>query len=1024
MELPREFDEWKKNVLPILVPDALPSAPAVASKQRKTLQRATAKLLDRLWYEALFDVVSTGDVYNPGGRSSIPRLYTVGSPIDQTLGELGQFEEFGLTKESYRVDAKAGSTFTRIQGYFGQELFLIPNQTYVIELETRNKITLGDLVVGKRFKPVDRFEVLFKRQGYSVVRNSRGYVSRMPSTVGVRRFSSLARDPDGFSESKVAIASFPVSNTVNHRTMRVNGDRGPTPVRTGKKHETITAFVGDAQSAPHFMRYSGLTGATLNCMNFNNFVAQALHGVSFQDRVKRYSFVTNWSNGEVVERGTGSNYGEDGLLRPGFTYQRLIDYLYGRAMEHRDIGAEPGTLITRDWMKKLAASLVPRGMETDALFQEAVYGQLEAVIRSKFEHEVRKTLDGAELSSELENAISEQMTKLARGWSEDAAPESSVSTSGEPAVSDDNMRAVLEISEVLEAVVTAVVQTIDFSVDLRSRNQRISSELFTQPKPVDSFIDDLAVEAQSFANALTMSVAFGTGAIALGLSDNTNPKIISSLLGVLAIRLSFGTMTNVSRYRNRNEEAQVLFSDEKMLEVMKGVFSLMTRDQRDLFDRKDNPFAQELTRLVDTFFEHARYYGLEETMVKSFNDAYDHLVESINDKDRVLSFMRQLVTEFIPCTFQENSFLQEELVHIYKILSEMLRKLGQPNAAVDGSDTLYESLLAFRPKLQASVQRGEIRYGFLREREWHHWSFILTLQYLFSPLLPKHIAGETREVLDEAKRIRNNSSHHQTLRRETRDLEELFYATTESQIASMIYLSGLIIFVSSILFTTFRLASLGNSTEQWVTELLDITVWGGLSSLFGALLASFHLIRKMIHLFKLDVALGKLSTDPQVRLVRTITRTQEFLTVVRIAANAAACVALPWNLAVGAWGDQISLNSDIPVLIAAGAIAAAVGSTLIFFLVEFVVRYNLDPCLGKVVCEPFRAKILEIKASFSANVGDAEVETVQQLEADAWEYTAREFLSSEGYRFDTVFAADRFGSIVQYLQSGAMGKAS
>jgi hypothetical protein len=84
----------------------------------------------------------------------------------------------------------------------------------------------------------------------------------------------------------------------------------------------------------------------------------------------------------------------------------------------------------------------------------------------------------------------------------------------------------------------------------------------------------------------------------------------------------------------------------------------------------------------------------------------------------------------------------------------------------------------------------------------------------------------------------------------------------------------------------------------------------------------------------------------------------------------------------------------------------------------------LDPCLGKVVCEPFRAKILEIKASFSANVGDAEVETVQQLEADAWEYTAREFLSSEGYRFDTVFAADRFGSIVQYLQSGAMGKAS
>ena len=43
---------------------------------------------------------------------------------------------------------------------------------------------------------------------------------------------------------------------------------------------------------------------------------------------------------------------------------------------------------------------------------------------------------------------------------------------------------------------------------------------------------------------------------------------------------------------------------------------------------------------------------------------------------------------------------------------------------------------------------------------------------------------------------------------------------------------------------------------------------------------------------------------------------------------------------------------------------------------------------------------------------------VQELELEAWEYTAREFLSSNGYRFDTMFAADRFGSIVQYLQSG------
>jgi hypothetical protein len=60
------------------------------------------------------------------------------------------------------------------------------------------------------------------------------------------------------------------------------------------------------------MRYSGLTGACINCMSFNNLVGHALLGVPFEERIQRYSFETNWSNGEVVQRGTGSNYGEDG----------------------------------------------------------------------------------------------------------------------------------------------------------------------------------------------------------------------------------------------------------------------------------------------------------------------------------------------------------------------------------------------------------------------------------------------------------------------------------------------------------------------------------------------------------------------------------------------------------------------------------------------------------------------------------------------------------------------------------------
>jgi hypothetical protein len=68
------------------------------------------------------------------------------------------------------------------------------------------------------------------------------------------------------------------------------------------------------------------------------------------------------------------------------------------------------------------------------------------------------------------------------------------------------------------------------------------------------------------------------------------------------------------------------------------------------------------------------------------------------------------------------------------------------------------------------------------------------------------------------------------------------------------------------------------------------------------------------------------------------------------------------------------------------------------------------------VCEPFRAQIEELKASYTKQSQEITLENDVELETEAWEYTAREFLDQ--YRFDTVFAADRFGTILQHLQSG------
>ena len=83
-------------------------------------------------------------------------------------------------------------------------------------------------------------------------------------------------------------------------------------------------------------------------------------------------------------------------------------------------------------------------------------------------------------------------------------------------------------------------------------------------------------------------------------------------------------------------------------------------------------------------------------------------------------------------------------------------------------------------------------------------------------------------------------------------------------------------------------------------------------------------------------------------------------------------------------------------------------------MVEYVTRYTLSPKLGEFVCEAFREEIEHIYAATSVPLNDIDAKQIQEREA--WEYTAREFLHK--YRFDTVFAADRFGAIMQYIQGG------
>ena len=786
------------------------------------------------------------------------------------------------------------------------------------------------------------------------------------------------------------------------------------------------------------MRYSALTGACINAMSFNNFVGQAVAGISFADRVRRYALETNWSNGEVVERGTGHNFGEDGFCRPAFTYKSLVDYLYSRVNEHYILDEDLDNVLTRDWKQKVSAGLVPRGLEADYAFREALKTHLTVVIREKFIDRAEEILDVENLPVQTLAAIDTAMKAISKKFQGgvEVAFLNNAFKDLDPYTTD-----VLQtIAVVIQGTVEALKQSIDYSFELRLKNDRVSSELFHQPKPVDSFIDDYAIEAQMFANGLTQSVAFAAGSVALGLLQSGDPtdiaRILSIVLSAVNIDTSFGIMANVSRYRNRNEDSRVIFFDEKLPRIMKGVFSLMSSDKR-----RDpsipNPFVEELEARAASFYEKARYYDHAEGPVDEFRKDYQDLLSTIYSQRSVVFFIKKLLKDYIADRFQANPYLQEELVEMYKILNEMLHLMrgGASRGMVRGSYELYRELLAFRPRLEQSLQRGTIRFGFLKKRPWQQWSLFVSVRYILSGVgLWKTMSTDTRRVLKKLEKV-SRAGEGIFLRRELRDFQELYYAGRESEITSLLFTSTTVVFYASFIFTVFRTIAVidvfrsGDEDKEewaWASLLLEIAGFTTIFSIVGATLATFHQWRKILILSRLHARLGRgRQIGGPLRLVRYLTRAEQTLSFCRIFITICAAVSLIWTLYLRIDGDNAESDDGVadsapnrkPLWIALFAVFMGLVTVVFFFIVELVVRYGLDPNLGPVVLEPFMEDIQKLKQNFvDPRAGGVGIETRQNIEREIWEYTAREFIHK--YRFDTVFANERFGSIFQYLQGG------
>lgn len=685
-------------------------------------------------------------------------------------------------------------------------------------------------------------------------------------------------------------------------------------------------------------------------MSLNNMVGQAVSGTSVSDRVQRLAFETTWSNGEVVQRGTGANFGEDGFVRPSCSYRQLVDYLYARAVEHYEIGADLGSVLSRDWKSKFSAALVPRGLEHDELFYSAVTTKLLETVGEKYLGEAKAASSNGLVSKSETHIIEAELGRASQQW---------LHASFNFASGKNGSR---NTGLLIESVLNSLKQLLDHAVEQRQTNSRISSELFHQPRSVDSLVDDFAVESQNFANGLTQSAALAAGALALGLNPCLETGIVSAILGVLGINTAFGSMTNISRYKNRNEEMRREINDKRMPQILKSVYSMMSHDERKSVPTEDNPFMNDIETLVTRFLANARYYGEDEVKVEEFHRRYEDFRAAKKDSFSVVAFADSIVAHFIADTFQHNAYLKDDLVLIFKAVDAMKMLYTKPKPAVKGlggSSDLWQRLLHIQDPLAASIERGDIKHGFLRQHKWYQMALPVTLLYICSPLFGSvTIQGKIAGVSRVTSGLERAGKESPTFSRAVRDLKELNFATQESQIGSVMFFSAAIVFLFNVVFTALRLLQLATSPD-WVDNAVMAAGWAALGGIIGANIALFHFVRKLRHLFGL---LGSLASfqDPRLEKVRLATRTQIALTFVRVLTVLLAVTALIWTLVGGLIddGDTPSSSSSPPecdmtvglnAIIALAAVLVAFAALLFFFLVEFSVRYNLDPKLGETV---------------------------------------------------------------------------
>lgn len=161
------------------------------------------------------------------------------------------------------------------------------------------------------------------------------------------------------------------------------------------------------------------------------------------------------------------------------------------------------------------------------------------------------------------------------------------------------------------------------------------------------------------------------------------------------------------------------------------VFAILGKETQQAVPKEENPFWVYLDKVSAKFQEDVVYYDFDEP--QEFNAAYETLKGHNLNETSLCAFRNFLILRLIADRYHVNSYVQESLVDVYRATEEVSYWLRHPREK-SGSRALhlFQRLTRFEPRLEVSLQRGAVRWGFLKSRKFVHWDIVVVFRYLYS----------------------------------------------------------------------------------------------------------------------------------------------------------------------------------------------------------------------------------------------------------------------------------------------------